>query len=61
MKRTASLLLVLALAGVILLPVTTTFNNHSSNRLSTADGGPTGPIPPWPPCAYPTTGISLAA
>jgi hypothetical protein len=38
MKRITALLLVLALAGVILLPVNVTVNNRSSENTSIADG-----------------------
>lgn len=48
MKRITSLLLVIAFAGVILLPVANTVNNTLSNSVRTADGG--GPTPPLPPC-----------
>jgi hypothetical protein len=48
MKRLTALLLVLAFAGVILVPVTSTVNNTFSNDVRTADGP--GPVPPMPPC-----------
>jgi hypothetical protein len=48
MKRITSLLLVIAFAGSILLPVTSTVNNTFSKGIHTADGG--GPTPPIPPC-----------
>jgi hypothetical protein len=50
MKRVTSLLLVIAFAGAILLPVNVTVNNHSSENLIIADGNnPIPPIPPLPP------------
>jgi hypothetical protein len=48
MKRMTALLLVIAFAGVILVPVTSTVNNTFSNSVQTADGP--GPVPPMPPC-----------
>jgi hypothetical protein len=57
MKRLTSLLLVIAFAGAILLPVNVTVNNRSGEKLSIADGGV--PIPPWPPCV--TSGPSDSA
>ncbi len=50
MKRITSLLLVIAFAGVILLPVNVTVNNRSSESPQIADGG--NPIPPVPPCVF---------
>lgn len=64
MKRLTSLLLVIAFAGAILLPVNATVNNHSSDQLSIADGnGPLPPMPPIPPigCAFDITSINLQA
>jgi hypothetical protein len=51
MKRITALLVVLAFAGVILLPVTTTVNHTFSNENLVADGM-TGPTPPIPPCVF---------
>ena len=59
MKRLTSLLLVIAFAGVILLPVTVTVNKHSSDRLSAADGGK--PIPPVPPIGCEAISVILQA
>lgn len=59
MKRVTSLLLVLALAGVILLPVNATVNNHLSENTTIADGG--SPLPPPPPCVFGTAGAGLQA
>jgi len=50
MKRITALLLVLAFAGVILLPVNARVNNRSSENLSIADGSL--PVPPPPPCVF---------
>jgi hypothetical protein len=50
MKRITSLLLVIAFAGAILLPVAVTVNKHSSDTITTADGS--GPVPPPIPCAF---------
>jgi hypothetical protein len=47
MKRIASLLLVIAFAGAILLPVASTVNKHCSESVTIADGG--SPIPTIPP------------
>jgi hypothetical protein len=47
MKRITSLLLVIAFAGAILLPVASTVNKHDSENVTVADGGV--PIPPIPP------------
>jgi hypothetical protein len=54
MKRITSLLLVIAFAGAILLPVAGTVNKHYSENVNIADG--TAPIPPVPPigCAFDT-------
>jgi hypothetical protein len=51
MKRITALLLVIAFAGVILLPVASTVNNTFSNEIHVADGT-NGPVPPWPPCVF---------
>lgn len=51
MKRITVLLLALSLAAVIVLPVTSAVNNPLSNQVFVADG-PTGPVPPMPPCAF---------
>jgi hypothetical protein len=48
MKRIICLVLVVAFAGVMLLPVASHVNPFPGNRIQTADGG-TGPLPPWPP------------
>lgn len=49
MKRFVNLLLLTAIAGMMLLPVTLQVNHSLSNRI-VADGGTSGnPIPPWPP------------
>ena len=50
MKRITALFLVIAFAGVILLPVNVAVNSHSSDTLIIADGTP--PIPPIPPCVF---------
>ncbi len=50
MKRITAVLLVLAFAGVILLPVNVTVNNHSSEKPSIADNG--GPVTASPPCVF---------
>jgi hypothetical protein len=57
MKRISALLLVIAFAGVILLPVASTVNNTFSNEVRTADG--TLPIPPWPPCGFVPSGSAV--
>ena len=59
MKHITSLLLVIAFAGVILLPVNVTVNKRSSENLTIADGG--GPIPPIPPCVFGSTDAALSA
>jgi hypothetical protein len=59
MKRVTYLLLALAFAGVILLPVNAAVNNHSSEKTMIADGG--SPLPPPPPCAVDPTGGILQA
>jgi len=59
MKRITALLLVLAFAGVILLPVNVAVNNHSSENTTIADGN--GPIPPIPPCVFNASRSSLSA
>ena len=61
MKRIASLLLVIAFAGAILLPVAGTVNKHYSDRLNVADGGI--PVPPLPPigCEYDVNNGALPA
>jgi hypothetical protein len=59
MKRMTSLLLVIAVAAVIVLPVTVTVNKHSSDRLNIADGGV--PIPPIPPIGCGFNGAALQA
>ncbi len=46
MKRILCLLVVLAFAGVMLLPVASHVNQYSVNLVQTADGG--GQQPPWP-------------
>jgi hypothetical protein len=48
MKRITSLLLAIAFAGAILLPVAVTVNNTFSNEICMANGP--GPTPPLPPC-----------
>jgi hypothetical protein len=48
MKRVICLLLVVAFAGVMLLPVAAHVNQFSDNRIQIADGN-NGPLPPWPP------------
>jgi hypothetical protein len=53
MKRLTSVLLVLAFAGVILLPVAGTDNNTFSNDAYSADNNG-GPLPPLPPCTFET-------
>jgi hypothetical protein len=57
MKRITALLLALAFAGVILLPVNVTVNNHLSESTRIADGG--SPTPPLPPCLFsaPSAGL----
>ena len=50
MKRITALLLVLAFAGVIVLPSANTVNTDSTPGTSLADGTP--PVPPWPPCVF---------
>lgn len=50
MKRITSLLLVIAFAGVMLLPVSLAVNHHSGNQVLRADG--VSPIPPIPPCVF---------
>ncbi len=60
MKRFTTLLLLVALAGVILFPVCSPVNNSSGNGLIIADGGSAGPMPPWPTgslLALPGTGL----
>jgi len=59
MKRITSLLLVIAFAGVILLPVAATVNNTFSNVVPVADGP--GPQPPLPPCLLdaPSTALQV--
>jgi hypothetical protein len=53
MKRITSLLLVIAVAGVILLPSSRERNSLLSNQPVIADGGsPTVPVPPMPPCVF---------
>ena len=47
-ERITALLLVIAFAGVILVPVSSTVNNTFSNGVQTADGP--APVPPMPPC-----------
>jgi hypothetical protein len=64
MKRITSLLLVIAFAGAILLPVAGTVNKHYSDRTIAADGG--GPVPPTPPtppigCEYDAQNGALPA
>ena len=46
MKRIVSSLLIVAFAGLILLPVSFAVNHSSSNHAIVADGGTT--VPPWP-------------
>jgi hypothetical protein len=57
MRRITRVLLLLAFTGVIVLPVAITFNNPFSNDGRVADGN--GPIPPWPPCAFGSSGSAL--
>jgi hypothetical protein len=59
MKRIASLLLVTAFAGMILLPVTVTVNRLYSDRLNVADGNV--PIPPIPPIGCDAISAALQA
>jgi hypothetical protein len=47
MKRITCLVLVIAFAGVMLLPIAAHVNQFPGNRIQTADGGQ--PVPPWPP------------
>jgi hypothetical protein len=47
MKRVLCLLLVVAFAGMMLLPVASHVNLLSGNQLKVVDNGP--PQPPWPP------------
>jgi len=62
MKRITALLLVIAFAGVILLPVAVTVNNTFSNDVRIADGAGGGiPVPPMPPCAFSPVDSSLSA
>ena len=58
MKRITSLLLVIAFAGVTLLPVTLAVNRHSGNKVLRADGGL--PIPQWPPCVFGPSGPAVS-
>jgi hypothetical protein len=60
MKRITSLLLVIAFAGAILLPVASTVNNTFSNEISVADGT-NGPVPPIPPCVFDALAIAVEA
>jgi hypothetical protein len=60
MKRLTGSLLVLAFAGLILLPVTTIFKTASSNHIHVADGS-NGPNPPWPPCVFGPSAYGVAA
>jgi hypothetical protein len=56
MKRIASLLLVIAFAGTILLSGSSKLNGILSNHVIVADGGGGGiPVPPLPPCAFPAS------
>jgi hypothetical protein len=59
MKRITSLLLVIAFAGAILLPVTGTVNKHYSENVAIADGGT--PIPPIPPIGCDAISAALQA
>jgi hypothetical protein len=61
MKRLTSLLLVIAFAGAILLPVTAAVNNTYSNQSFSADGGGGKPQPPLPPCLFSSIDTSLSA
>jgi len=47
MKRILSTLLIVALAGIMLLPVSPSVNNSLSNGNVVADNS--GVTPPWPP------------
>lgn len=47
MKRILCLLLVVAFAGMMLLPVASHVNLSPGNHNQFADGNP--PVPPWPP------------
>ena len=60
MKRITSLLLVIAFAGAILLPVANTVKTGSSYEGCVADGG--NPVPPPPPCLVgsPNTNLQLS-
>ena len=58
MKRITALLLFLAFVGVIVLPVTSTFNNSLSDDIRIADGA-TGPMPPLPPNVFSTSGTGV--
>jgi hypothetical protein len=60
MKRLTSLLLVIAFAGAILLPVAATVNNSFSNDNQIADGGGGKPVPPLPPCVFSASESSLS-
>jgi hypothetical protein len=59
MKRITSLLLVIAFAGMILLPSSLERNSLLSNQPVIADGYPK-PVPPLPPCALPESDPSLS-
>jgi hypothetical protein len=49
MKRIGALLLVVAFAGVMLLPVASHVNLVPGNHVQIADGGGGAPpVPPWP-------------
>ncbi|MFZ0820838.1 MAG: hypothetical protein WAM91_12270 [Candidatus Acidiferrales bacterium] len=54
MKRILCLLLVVAFAGAMLLPVASHVNLHPGNRIQLVDNG--GPQPPWPPPPPPGSG-----
>jgi hypothetical protein len=62
MKRVICLLLVIAFAGVMLLPVISHVNLSTGNGHQLADGN-NGPLPPWPPShtnPLPGTHIQMA-
>jgi hypothetical protein len=62
MKRITSLLLVIAFAGVILLPSSRERNSLLSNQSVIADGGGSGkPVPPMPPCVFSPASASLSS
>jgi hypothetical protein len=58
MKRIVGTLLIVALAGIMLLPVSPSVNNSLSNGNVVADNG--GVTPPWPPSRVSSLQVSIS-